>query len=168
MLEVYLNIYFEQNFQLRPRFRSCALETEKMGLVDLAIILVAVSDCGVKRVETDPSFLSGSRCFDWNGADAKNASLKDIYAIYQRLGNLTKSDLKIVNPVSNWDSARLVSVVVNIIQREIMGYDTELDFIGSTGMLYKCVADGTHTFNIETWINTKADQRAEWVVDKVR
>jgi hypothetical protein len=137
-----------------------------MGFIGLAIVLV-VSDCGVQRVEPDPSYLSGSRCFDWNGADATDASLEDIYALYLRLGSVTKRDLKIVNPVSNWDSARLASVVVNILQREIMGYETKLDFIGSTGMLYKCVADGTHTFNIETWINTKADQRGEWVEGKV-
>jgi hypothetical protein len=36
-----------------------------MSAVVFAIALAAVSDCGVERVETDPAWLSGKRCFNW-------------------------------------------------------------------------------------------------------
>jgi hypothetical protein len=139
-----------------------------MGFGVLAIALAAVSDCGVERVVPDATHLSGERCFDWSGADAEDPELQKIYGIYQRMLNFSLPDGELVNPVSNWDSARLTTVAVNIILKEIIGYDSKLDFIGSTGMLYECVADGTHTFNLETWVNTKADQRNTWVADKVR
>jgi ABC-type proline/glycine betaine transport system substrate-binding protein len=68
-------------------------------------------------------------------------------------------------PVSNWASSQVTSVAVNIILREIMGYETKLDYIASSGMVYECVADGTFTFNLETWVNTKQAQRSKWVDD---
>jgi hypothetical protein len=138
-----------------------------MGPILFGITLAALSDCDVARVAPDPMMVSGKPCFDWSGADAVNESLHDIRALYQRLGNISARDLKVVNPVCNWDSARLTSIVINVILREIMGYKTELDFIGGTSMLYECVADKTHTFNAETWVNTKADQRKIWAEEQV-
>eukprot|EP00935_MAST-01C_sp_MAST-1C-sp1_P001465 g1465.t1 len=72
---------------------------------------------------------------------------------------------KIIIPVNNWASAQLVSISINIILKEILGFETELDFVGSTDSVYACVGEGVHTFNLETWVNSKQDQREEWVVD---
>jgi ABC-type proline/glycine betaine transport system substrate-binding protein len=38
-----------------------------------------------------------------------------------------------------------------------------MDFVSETSKVYECVADGTHTFNLETWMNTKQEQRNKWV-----
>jgi hypothetical protein len=140
-----------------------------MSAVVFAIALAALSDCGVERVATDPAWLSGKRCFNWTDleGDATDEHLREIRETYERFGRNNVRSLDVTIPVCNWDSARLSTIVVNVILREIMGYETELDFIGSTSMLYECVADGTHTFNTETWINTKETQRQEWVHDQV-
>jgi hypothetical protein len=131
----------------------------------VAAHLVGLSaGCKFATFVPDPTLLSTNlKCFDWKGADANDPSLEAIYNLKQRIAsNFTASSDHLRISVTNWESAQMVSIISHIILKEIMGYETELDHVAGSSSLYECVADGTHIFNLETWINTKQNQRTRW------
>ena len=100
------------------------------------------------------------RCFD---SDLPLPT--DIAAFRDRISSISRSYEPVLS-VGDWISAQLVNAVTQILLSEVMGYRTSVDYVSGTGAVYECVADGTHTFNLETWVNTKLTQREEWVITK--
>jgi hypothetical protein len=113
-----------------------------------------VHGCEVKTYSPETYDISIKKCFETPMVDP------DVEALWVMANTVRK--YKPVLSVGDWASAQVVNVVSNILLTEIMGYDTKVDFVAGTGSLYECVADGTHSFNMETWVNTKQTQREKW------
>jgi ABC-type proline/glycine betaine transport system substrate-binding protein len=114
------------------------------------MFVLTVEGCKFDSYTPDPVQISGKKCFD-GPLDAEMEA-------FRKSVNSARTFDPVLS-VGDWVSAQIVNLVVKILLEEFMGYSPKLDFVTGTGALYGCVADGTHTFNLETWVNTKQTQR---------